>query len=400
MTTKSSSAHKLRVGIVVPHIFMQRTILPEVIFSPASLAVSLAEGLTSTGTDVTFFSPGPVDISCRNITADLEYFRAELVRRGDTYLSLLKKHPFTFISLARQVQSELIAKAYAMANNDELDVVHIYTNEEDTALHFAKLCTKPVLFTHHDPFNFMVKYKSVFPKYPELNWVSMSFAQRKGMPEDTNWVGNVYHGLHETALQHALHPTSDYIAYLGRIVEPKGVHVAIAAIKIYNQSFPDKPKRLKIAGKHYAGHSKDSYWQSQILPHIDNRTIEYVGFIDNPNDKQDFLANAEALLVPSIFEEPFGMVTIEALACGTPVIGLDSGAIPEVIGDTKAGIVIPKAQSLSGKLDVKQTATNLAKAIEYISAVDRKICRQVYEQKFTVERMCSQYLAIYRNLTQ
>src|SRR6185437_16908609 len=155
----------LRIGIVVPHIFMHREIIPHVIFSPAKLALSLSKGLDALGASVTLFTPGPVDTKVRNITADLSYFEHELALRGDSYTELLKKHPFTFITLARQVQAELIAKAFAMANDGKLDLVHIYTNEEDLALPFAQLCSKPVVFTHHDPFNFMVKYKNVFPKY-------------------------------------------------------------------------------------------------------------------------------------------------------------------------------------------------------------------------------------------
>src|SRR5690242_19821988 len=110
-------ASSLRIGIVVPHIFMHRDILPHVIFSPAGLALQLADGLVGTGQKVTLFSPGPVDTKAHNITADLRYFQRELSLRGDSYIDLLKKHPLTFITLARQVQAELIALAYAMAND-------------------------------------------------------------------------------------------------------------------------------------------------------------------------------------------------------------------------------------------------------------------------------------------
>ncbi|MEO5950220.1 MAG: hypothetical protein ABIQ04_02120, partial [Candidatus Saccharimonadales bacterium] len=147
MTTKQ----KIRVGLVVPHIFIHRDILPEVIFSPGKLALNLANTLSEYDIEVTLFTPGKADTHVRNVTADLRPFEQELSGRGDTYIELLKKHPFTFISLARQVQSEIIALAYDMANRDELDIVHIYTNEEDIALPFAKLCHKPVVFTHHDP---------------------------------------------------------------------------------------------------------------------------------------------------------------------------------------------------------------------------------------------------------
>ena len=385
----------MRIGIVVPHIFMHRDILPKVIFSPAPLALDLAEGLQEAGADVTLFSPGPVNTSVRNITADLSYFEAELAGRGDTYVDLLKKHTFTFITLARQVQSELIAKAYKMASDDELDVVHIYTNEEDIAMPFASLCTKPVVFTHHDPFNFLVKYKNTFPKYKDLSWISMSYAQRKGMPTDTNWVGNVYHGSSDEALHPVNNPAGDYIAYLGRIIQPKGLHLAIAAIQEYNKTAA-KPLRLKIAGKHYAGHKKDTYWQ-QVEPLIDGDIIEYIGFIDSSDAKREFLGNAKAVIVPSLFEEPFGMVIIEALACGTPVIGLNSGAIPEVIDDTVTGLVVQKGMSENNEVDETATAARLAEAIGKINTIDRQKCRQDYERRFTKTRMVNDHLKIYQN---
>ncbi|HEY2004696.1 MAG TPA: glycosyltransferase, partial [Candidatus Saccharimonadia bacterium] len=192
---KRAPTTRLRVGLVVPHLFIHREIMPQVIFSPGRLALQLAEGLAAAGVDVTLFTPGPADTSVRNVTVDLGYFERELAARGDSYIGLLKKHPLVFVSLARQAQAELIAKAYAMANAGELDLVHIYTNEEDLALPFAQFCSKPVVFTHHDPFSFLVRYKHVFPKYAHLDWISVSLAQRREMPADTNWVANIYHGV-------------------------------------------------------------------------------------------------------------------------------------------------------------------------------------------------------------
>lgn len=381
----------MRVGLVVPHIFLHKDILPQVIFSPGTLALELAAGLDTLGAEVTLFSPGPAKTSMRNVTADLSYFEKELEGRGDTYIDLLKKHPLTFISLARQAQAEIIAKAFTMANNDELDVVHIYTNEEDIALPFAALCRKPVVFTHHDPFSFLVKYKNVFPKYKHLNWISMSLAQRKGMPADTNWVANIYHGLKLGAFHPNYEPEGGYVAFLGRIIESKGVHLAIAAVKRYNAEHPGKQLRLKIAGKHYAGHGKDTYWQSRILPELDD-IIEYVDYISDNSAKQEFLGNAEALLVPSTFDEPFGMVNIEALACGTPVIGLNSGAIPEVITDGKTGFVVQKTH------DEAHTAKALAQAIDKVPQIDRRTCRTEFEARFTLDRMCRAHFDTYTKL--
>lgn len=380
----------IRLGLVVPHIFVHQEILPSVIFSPGRLAIDLAKGLADQGIEVTFFSPGPVNVDVHNITADLSYFEKELALRDDDYISLLKKHPFTFVTLARQVQAELIASAYAMANDNELDIVHIYTNEEDIALPFAQLCDKPVVFTHHDPFNFLIKYKSVFPKYKQLNWLSMSYAQRQSMPKDTNWIANIYHGLDPKLLQPNYNLDSDYLACLGRVIEPKGVHLAIEAVKQYNKLHKTQLK-LKIAGKHYADQKGDSYYKLKIVPELSNM-IEYVGFIDNERDKNAFLGNARALIIPSLFDEPFGMVMIEALACGTPIIGLDSGAIPEVIIENKNGILVQQRAKES------QTAEGLSNAIEKVSAIDRKTCRVDFEERFGLTKMCQEHVKAYQKL--
>lgn len=384
----------MKIGIVVPHIFMQREILPNVIFSPGMLAIDLAEGLQALGEDVTLLTPGPITANVQNITADMRYFEAELRGRGYGYLELLKKHPMTFTSLARQVQSELIAQAFKMANNDAFDIIHIYTNEEDIALPFAQFCAKPVVFTHHDPFRLLIKYKSIFPKYPYLNWLSMSYAQRKEMPEGTNWIANIYHGLPRNLLRPIQRPTQDYVAYLGRIIQPKGVHLAIAAVKTYNKNHPNTPLALKIAGKHYASTSKDSYWKTEIEPHLHDPLITYVGHLKENRQKQIFLGNARALLVPSLFEEPFGMVSIEALACGTPVLGLDSGAIPEIIDNAQTGFVTKKTAS------DHETGEQLARMLEQVHTINRNHCRKAFETRFTTKRMCQEHQAVYRSLSK
>ena len=377
----------LRVALVVPHIFMHRDILPQVIFSPGHLALALAEGLVEQGIEVTLFTPGRVNTKAANVTADLSLFERELVGREDTYMDLLRKHPFTFITLARQVQSELVATAYQLANDDKFDVVHIYTNEEEIALPFASLCQKPVVFTHHDPFNFLVKYKNNFPKYKHLNWLSMSYAQRKGMPDDTNWVGNIYHGLEEPVLTPLKNPSRDYVAFLGRIIHPKGVHLAIEAILKYNETV-EQSLKLKIAGKHYAEESKDTYWREQIEPRL-GENIEYVGFIDTPEAKREFLGNAKALLVPSLFDEPFGMVTLEAFACGTPVIALDSGALPEVIDDGVTGYLVEKSD------DETKMVAGITKALQNIGKINPIACRSAYETSFTFETMVNEHIRVY-----
>lgn len=378
---------------------MHREVLPHVIFSPGRLAINLAEGLQALGAEVTLLTPGPVDTTVRNVTADLSYFERELAGRGDGYVDLLKKYPLTFITLARQVQSEIIADAYVRADAGEFDVVHMYANEEDIALPFARLCARPVVFTHHDPFNFLVKYKNVFPKYADLRWVSLSLAQRSEMPPETNWVANIYHGVDQHELKPGAPAAGRYVAYLGRIIEPKGVHLAIQAVRRFNVAVrPEQRVRLRLAGKHYAG-QKDGYWRERVLPEL-GEDVEYAGFLRTTAQIQSFLGGARALLVPSMFAEPFGMVMIEALACGTPVVGLDSGAIPEVITEDVTGTVVRKVHSADGRLDEAATAAALARALRVVDTYDRAACRREFERRFTVERMAQEHLAMYEKVVR
>ncbi len=394
MTKKKNN---LRIGLVVPHIFMHKDILPNVIFSPGLLALSLCAELQNMGAKVTLYCPAKADTTIQQVNADMSLFENELETRGDTYISLLKKHPLTFISMARQVQSEIIAKVYSDANNDELDIVHIYGNEEETALSFEKLCNKPVVFTHHDPFNFLARYRSIFPKYTHLNWVSMSLAQRSGMPTSTNWVANVYHGLPSRMYVPKLENQSLYVLYMGRIIEAKGLHLAIKAVELYNHTH-NKNLVLKVAGKHYSG-NKDMYWSKYILPELDKEHVDYVGYVKDHDTKQELLQNALALIIPSVFEEPFGMVIIEALACATPVIGFNSGAIPEIITDGATGSVVQKAY-IHGtkKLYEDKTAANLSEALATIHEIDRKQCRIAFEEDYTLERMAKEHLNLYESL--
>jgi glycosyltransferase involved in cell wall biosynthesis len=125
--------------------------------------------------------------------------------------------------------------------------------------------------------------------------------------------------------------------------------------------------------------------------------VEYVGHLRIAEEQSAFSANARAVLVPSTFEEPFGMVMIESLASGTPVIGLDSGAIPEVIRDGETGFVVPKV--VQGKqIDEARTASGLAEAMVKIDRIDRRACRRDFESRFTLDRMVLDHFELYKRL--
>ncbi|MDQ5953985.1 MAG: hypothetical protein QG647_723, partial [Patescibacteria group bacterium] len=181
-----------------------------------------------------------------------------------------------------------------------------------------------------------------------------------------------------------------YLAYFGRIVPQKGVHLAIKAVQIYNKQNPNSPLQLKIAGKHYSDYKNDTYWQKQILPHLSSQ-ITYEGYIKDPKQKNIFLSKALATIMPSTFEEPFGMVAIESLASGTPVLALKSGALPEIIDNT-CGLIVSQSKNDA------ETAKNLSKAINKVINIPPKACRKKFTQNFTTQKMLENYYEVYNKV--
>jgi len=208
--------------------------------------------------------------------------------------------------------------------------------------------------------------------FAETPFVSISDAQRTPLP-DAHWVGTVYHGLPEDLLVPNFAPKG-YLAFLGRIAPEKGPETAIRLARA--AGLP-----LKIAAK--VDKVDRAYFESKVEPLIDGHQIELIGEIDE-QQKSTFLGNALALLFPISWPEPFGLVMIEAMACGTPVIAFPSGSVPEVIDDGMTGFVVEPEQALS--------------AIDAISKLDRRQVRGRFEQRFMARRMAQDYVRIYETL--
>lgn len=370
---------KLKIGILVPHLFAQEKVISKTIFAPIHLAINLAKHLQNDlSQEVILYTPGKITDEVENITTDLSFFHKELDLQGCTEEEMIVQSPLAYISMARQINAQLTAQAFEDADSGKIDILHVFMCEDEIPLYFSNLLKVPVIFTHHDPYNYYRKYRARFPTLSNLNYVSISLAQRETAPENMNWVGNVYNGLDITKYRFNKKPC-DYFAFLGRIVQNKGVHHAIEACKITGE-------KLKIAGKFYKDNSEEgqSYWEKYVLPNI-KENIEYVGFLKPEIETIPFLANSKALLFPSAWDEPFGMVMIEALACGTPVIAFDYGAVREIVEDGKNGFIV-------------RDVSEMAQAIKKIDSIDRDYCRKSVEERFTSLVMAENYLNIYTNL--
>jgi glycosyltransferase involved in cell wall biosynthesis len=211
--------------------------------------------------------------------------------------------------------------------------------------------------------------------FAEAPFVSISDAQRAPLPR-ARWVGTVYHGLPKNLLKPNFAPQG-YLAFLGRIAPEKGPEAAISLARA--AGLP-----LKIAAK--VDRVDKAYFEEKVQPLIDGKHIDLVGEIDEWQ-KADFLGNAAALLFPISWPEPFGLVIIEAMACGTPVIAFRCGSVPELIEEGVTGFIVDSHDEALG-------------AIARLAMVDRCAVRAHFERRFTARRMAQDYVRIYKALIQ
>ena len=201
--------------------------------------------------------------------------------------------------------------------------------------------------------------------------VSISDSQRQPLPW-LNWVGTVYHGLPKAFFRFHDRP-GDYLAFLGRICPEKSPD---RAIEIAERA----GIQLKIAAK--IGEADKCYFKDEIRPLL--KSSSYVDFIGEINDeeKDEFLGNALAFLFPIDWPEPFGLVLIEALACGTPIIAFRNGSVPEILEHGRTGFIV-------------DTLEDAIAAVQNVGSIDRRACRAAFEERFTARRMAQDYVAIY-----
>jgi glycosyltransferase involved in cell wall biosynthesis len=210
-----------------------------------------------------------------------------------------------------------------------------------------------------------------WPRYP---LVSISDRQRQPLAA-ANWLGTVHHGLPPESYPFLIRPEGGYLAFLGRISPEKRPDRAIEVARRAG-------RKLKIAAK-VDGADLD-YFRTVVEPLLADPLVEYVGEIGDA-DKGAFLGNASALLFPVDWPEPFGLVMIEAMACGTPVIAWDSGAVPEVVDHGVTGFIV-------------RSAAEAVEAVERVGAINRRRLRHVFEQRFSATAMAKRYLEIYARI--
>lgn len=341
------SDERLRVAVVSPAWF---AVPPSGYGGIEWIVALLADGLVDAGHDVTLFASGDSRTKAK-LSSVFETAPSEWI--GRSYFELLHSLP-----------------CYTQA--EDFDVIHEHTGM--TGIVLGGLVETPVVHTVHGPLTAEpgAMYEALYQLVPSLHLVSISLNQRLPKP-DLPWLANC-----PNALDLSVYPCKphqgEYLLFLGRMSPDKGCHRAIAVAM--ELGLP-----LKIAGKKQEP-KEEQYFAEFVEPHLGMHGIEYLGEVSH-GKKVELLQDARATLFPIEWEEPFGLVMIEAMACGTPVIATNRGAVPEVIEHGRSGIIV-------------ETYREMAGAIDQADALDPLECRRYVEERFSPERMVGDYVRAYR----
>jgi len=311
----------------------------------------LTEALVSQGHDVTLFASGDSVTRARLLPMSPRSLRTDPARPD-------------------WVMRHTMMLDHVFARADEFDVIHWHID----SLHYplAQRCATPCVTTMHGRLD-LPDLLPLHKQFQALPLVSISDSQRTPLAK-ANWCGTVYHGL-PLSLYRFHEPPQDYFAFVGRISPEKrvdrAIEIAIAC---------DTP--LRIAAKVDA--ADQAYFERDIRPLLDHPLIEFVGEIGDAQ-KNDFIGRAKALLFPVDWPEPFGLVMIESLACGTPVIAYECGSVPEVLKHGVTGFIVhDQAEAIAAARD--------------IGRIDRRRCREVFERRFSAATMAQRYVQVYQAL--
>ncbi len=326
--------------------------VPPKLYGGSERVVSyLTEELVRQGHDVTLFASGD------------SRTRAELVPIVPEALRLSKVHD------SPEIHTILMVEAVCKRASD-FDIIHFHLD----TLHFplTRRMERPSVTTLHGRLD-LPDLAPLFDEYRDIPVISISNSQRRPLPQ-ANWQATVYNGVPESHFTFQPRP-GQYLAFLGRISPEKRADRAIEIAR--RAGIP-----LRIAAK--VDKVDEQYFNERIKPLLRDPLIEFIGEIDE-REKDAFLGEARALLLPIDWPEPFGLVMIEAMACGTPVIAYGHGAVPEVIDEGKTGYMV---HDIDGAV----------RAVERLDAIGRQTCRETFERRFSASRMARDYVKVYHNM--
>ncbi len=338
----------MRIAQIAP---LHEAVPPKLYGGTERVVSFLTEELVAQGHDVTLFASGDSVTS-----AKLKSVWPRALRLDPGIRDPIAPHMLLMEAVRRQV--------------DEFDVLHFHMDYWPFSL-FGRQRT-PFVTTMHGRLD-LTELQPVFDMFPNAPIVSISDAQRRPLPQ-ARYVATVHHGLPANLLTPQPGP-KDYLAFLGRIAPEKGPDRAIRIARACGVP-------LKMAAK--VDRADQVYFDSVIRPMLAGGGVELIGEI-NDAQKPEFLSGAMGLLMPIDWPEPFGLVMIEAMACGTPVVAFNRGSVPEIIEDGVSGYIVEDEMGAMA-------------AVNRLSKLSRNTVRQRFDTRFTARRMAEDYLSIYRSL--
>lgn len=334
--------------------------------------------------DITAFASGDSDLPIKIESVD---YRSSVSDK-----SIVQKNKHIVFELA------LISKAFSMQDN--FDLYHINIGDGDIALPFAPFVKKPILITMHYTHDteYINKYFSLFKSYKNIYFVSISNAQRKFFP-DLNYKATIYHGIETDKFK--FNPLGgESIMWAGRGIPNKGLSIVFQVLKKIK-------RKAKIFTLKREEHIE---WLNKQVADLKTSVADDNILVEFDKDRLDLITHYQSsklFLFPIQWEEPFGLVLIESLSCGTPVVAFARGSIPEIIKDGKTGFIVnPSDNDIRGDWIVKKTGIDgLCEAIDKIYSMPEKEyqemrsnCRSLAEESFSANRMAQEYLKVYKKL--
>jgi glycosyltransferase involved in cell wall biosynthesis len=342
----------MRIAQVAP---LYESVPPKLYGGTERVVASLCDALVELGHDVTLFASAESRTRAKLVSA-----REQAIRLDERPL---KSDLAAHLTMLRDVERHAA----------QFDVLHFHLELVHLPI-FELHCTKCVT-TLHGRLD-LADLPQVYECWRGFGLVSISDHQRRPLP-NANWLATVPHGLPARRYPFRRHPSGDYLAFIGRASPEKGLESAIQ-IAIH-AGMP-----LKIAAK--VDSADRIYFAAHVKPLLEHPLIEFIGEIGD-EQKCDFLGNARALLFPIRWPEPFGLVMIEAMACGTPVVAFRRGAVPEVISDAVSGFIVDSEDEAVASLS-------------RLHQLDRGAVRAAFEERFSAEHMAKAYVGVYASLLQ
>lgn len=372
----------MKIGLLLPSVYMGAKYKNK-IFAPKELFLNLANGLVDRGHTVYVYTAPGTKTKAHLVEGHAELIEHDFISpkfRGLDRLTKLKNaHTATKI----EYEIDLSVKAYQHAREKKLDILHAY---HDFMAHYMnRLIDIKTVYTVHDPRprKEHIEYWR-FKHFSTDNYIFITNSQKRNFGNLIRSIGVIHHGI--DIKKFSFNETGGIdLAFIGRYIKEKGVVEAIMAAKTLGVP-------LRMAGDDV--YRALPYYQQKVLPQLKKGSVEDATFLGEGH-RSLFLRNSKALLFPIQWNEPFGLVMIEAMACGTPVIAFDRGSVSEVVKDGVTGFIVPKNEGVPGLVKAIKKLQSLTSQ-QYQSM--RSACRAHVEKNFSVEKMVEGYEKVYKKV--